>query len=313
MSRTTDASAGDVLDPGIQGMLDRWTASGMGAVFAAETATQARERDTLSRDTICPPYLVPVASIEDRELGGPGGRLPIRVIRPAESTTTATIVYFHGGGWAVGNLDSHEGHARRLARTADAVVVSVDYRLAPEHPYPAGLDDAVFAVEWVLDHPEQFGGSADDVAVAGCSSGGNLATAAAWVLGEKGRMLVAQHLNYPVTDLRIFDPKLVGWYLGAGHDELVGDPRVSPVTAPSLARMPPAVIGVGTLDSLRGDNDAFVEALRRDGVEVSYRVFPGLSHGFFGFGAFSEASDSAAEELCRETAKLLHGAAGSGE
>ena len=119
-----------------------------------------------------------VASVEERTIPGPAGDIPVRIYRP-EDPTGATVVFFHGGGWIIGDLDSHDGHARRLAATVGAVVVHVDYRLAPEHPFPAAHQDCVAAIEWAFEHVDELGGRADRIAVAGDSAGGNLAAAVA--------------------------------------------------------------------------------------------------------------------------------------
>jgi len=266
----------------------------------------ARERSREINREFYPELLFDVASVTDGAIPGPGGELRIRVQRPL-TETDATVVFFHGGSWIVGDLDSHRGDASRIAATANAVVVQVDYRLAPEHPFPAAVDDACAAVEWVAAHIGDFGGSADRLAVAGDSSGGNLAAVAAQHCRAVGIPLAAQLLVYPVTFLGDFARQLVGrQYLGDALETVGRDIRLSPAYAESFEHLAPAVVGVGAHDFLYDDNIAYAGLLRDAGVPLVLREYPTLNHGFFGNGGVSPAADAAAAELCRDLGALLH-------
>jgi acetyl esterase len=208
----------------------------------------------------------------DEAVPTPVGALPVRVLRPA-GPVTATIVYFHGGGWIVGDLDTHLAQARRLCVLASAVVVSVDYRVAPEHRFPAAFDDAVAATEWVASHPDTFGGDRPLV-VAGDGSGAQLAASVAIARRDAGQSLAAQILLHPVTDVagRYADDEINASYMSRWSGkkrstltlealaqfaqlyvdaESAADWRVSPKRAASLAGVAPAVIHTSTLDVLR--------------------------------------------------------------
>ena len=165
-----------MLDPDIARMMQAMQDNGEPPLFKDTTGPEARQRGVEIRARYYPPVLKGVARIDERSIPGPAGDIPVRVYWP-ENPTGATIVFFHGGGWIIGDLDSHDGHARRLAATVGAVVVHVEYRLAPENPFPAGYDDCLAATEWAYDHIDELGGRIDRIALAGDSAGGNLAAA----------------------------------------------------------------------------------------------------------------------------------------
>jgi acetyl esterase/lipase len=295
------------IDPQLGEIARRIEASGRFPIGFDIPGPAARARSEAIAREFYPELLFDVASVTDRVIAGPGGDLRIRVQRPL-APTDATVVFFHGGSWIVGDLDSHRGDASRICATSNAVVVQVDYRLAPEHPFPAGIDDACFAVRWVVDNIADFGGNAAKVAVAGDSSGGNLAAVAALFCRDTEIPLAAQFLLYPVTYLGDFARILVGkQYLGDALETVGRDPRLSPAYADSLAGLAPAVIGVGLHDFLYDDNIAYAAALTAAGVAVTLLQWPTLNHGFFGNGAVSVAADEAANEACVAFGALLHG------
>ena len=275
------------------------------------------------------PALIP-ASETDQALDGPGGPLPIRVLRPAGAGPGPTVVYFHGGGWMAGTIDTHLHHARRICTQAGMVVVSVGYRLAPEHPFPAAFDDAVFAAEWVAWHAGDLGGEPDAVILAGDSAGGQLAASVAIARRDAGQPVTAQLLLYPVTDVagRYADPEVNAGYMsrrtvGPGYgltvagmvtfattyvdEESAGDWRVSPMRAADLSGVAPAVIHTATLDVLRTEGNFYGDALRRAGVRVISREWPTLNHSYFGFGGVSAVADSAAAQAAEDLRELLAG------
>jgi acetyl esterase len=218
-------------------------------------------------------------------------------------------VFVHGGGWVVGGIASHDDQARRLCRDLGAVVVSVDYRLAPEHPFPAAVDDVSAVFDAVAAEATRLGGDPARLAVAGDSAGGNLAAVLALHARAHDVPLAAQLLVYPATDLGTAWPSMTEnadglfltrddavWftrrYLG-GDRSLATDPRVSPARAATLAGLAPAVVVTAGYDPIRDDGDAYAEALRAAGVCVVHRRFDALTHGFFGMTGISAACEDA--------------------
>jgi len=312
------------LDPQIEQWLIR-VRPGDVAVSVAEARVATRESNALALQQL-DPGLVP-ATETDQAIDSPAGPMPIRVLRPAGSGPKPTVVYFHGGGWVVGDLDTHLGHARRICVQADAVVISVDYRLAPEHPFPAAFDDAVFAAEWAYRNREHLGGT-DVLVVAGDSAGGQLAASVALARRDAGQPLSGQLLLYPVTDVagRYADETVNARYMsrGSSHQRfgltLEGmtafahhyvseadstDWRVSPMRAPDLAGVAPAVIHTSTLDVLRTEGNFYADRLREAGVPVIAREFPSLNHSYFGLGGISAVADAAAAQAAEDLRQLL--------
>lgn len=251
---------------------------------------------------------LPVDSITDIEIPRDGNPLPARVIRPrGQVRPVPTVVYLHGGGWAIGDLDTHEGHARRIANRVGAVVVNVDYRLAPEDPFPAGHEDAITALDWVTAHVADPGGDPGKVAVAGDSAGGNLALGAALSAAERGLDLAGQLLLYPVTNLALTTgDDVTDWYLGDRREQLVADPRVSPALSAHLGDVAPIVIGTAGHDFLDRDNAAFVETMRRLHIPHTARHYPSLPHGFFSTVSLTPVAERAADQLCEDFRAILH-------
>ncbi len=332
-----------MLDPEIAQMMQAMQDNGEPPLFKDTTGPEARQRGVEIRARYYPPVLKGVARIDERSVPGQAGDIPVRVYWP-ENPTGATIIFFHGGGWIIGDLDSHDGHARRLAATVGAVVVHVDYRLAPENPFPAGYDDCIAATEWAYDHIDELGGRIDRIALAGDSAGGNLAASVAVHCRDTGRPLAAQLLIYPAVDLAaglaVAYPKVdsTGGLAGAdvdandvnsdddgfftGQDDWVErqylgndlsltiDPRVSPMYAPSHANLAPAVIGIGHHDPLLDQNLAYAKVLDAAGVPTVLREYPDLIHGFFGMGGVSASAERAADQLCQDLRALLTDADG---
>jgi acetyl esterase len=245
---------------------------------------------------------VAVGSVEDVS----DGPVPMRVYRPS-GDALATLMYIHGGGFVIGDLDSYDYPCRVLCSRVGVTVVSVGYRLAPEHPFPAAADDAAAALEWVRGHePGPY-------VVGGDSAGGNLAAGVA-------RGTDAQLLLYPVTDMSTERPSVaenaegyfltrddMEWfnrhYLG-GDESLASDVRASPALG-DLSGLPPALIYTAEYDPLRDDGDAYAEALSAAGVKVVHRRFDGLIHGFFALGPLSQAAAAAVDQVCDDLRELL--------
>lgn len=288
------------LDPQVAALEETMAATGRFPLLDGDDALDARARGVELRRRFYPPRPYPVASVEDREIPGPAGPLGLRIQRPPVPSDVV-ILYLHGGGWVIGDLDSHQGSAARLAVSTPATVVQVDYRLAPEHPFPAAYDDVVATVEWLHQHLGTLGGRR--LVLAGDSAGGNLAAALALHCRDHDLPVEAVLLLYPATDWRTASTGLPASYLSAGQD--TADPRLSPVRAPSHEGLPPTVIGVGALDFLVEDDLAYAYALREAGVDVRLRVFPDLGHGFFSYATVSAAADRASEQLCRDLSALV--------
>lgn len=279
----------------------------------ARSGFRARSVGTRPADAV-----VPVGSVTDRTVPGGDSDLGARVYRPGGSGTFPTVVFFHGGGFVFGDLDTHDNMARTLCRTAHCVVVSVDYRLSPEHPFPAAIEDAVAATTWIAAHLAEFG---DDgtVSVAGDSAGGNLAAQVAQHLRD---VVSAQLLIYPAVDPTgsypsqienaegyLLEAATLDWF--ASHylpaEDSRSDPRIS-LLGGSLAGLAPAVIVTAEHDPLRDEGAAYAEALREAGVPVDYLCAEGLIHGFFDLGHAVPSARSRVDEVCALFATAIRSA-----
>jgi acetyl esterase len=268
-----------------------WQASTAGESI---DAMRANRRESIRLVTGMP---TPVAAVRNEHIPGPGGALPVRIYNPStEPAALPVIVYFHGGGWVLGDLDSHDNVCRALAVKTGAVVVAVDYRLAPEHPYPAAVDDAHAAVRWVADNASTIGADGMRIAVAGDSAGGNLAAAVSLLAREQGPALRAQALIYPGVDMVTMDrPSLQDFSAGLFltheriewfKDQYVPDRarRAEPLASPLLASdhhgLPPTVIVTAGFDPLRDEGEAYGKALGDAGIPVEMKRYDGVIHGF---------------------------------
>ena len=296
------------LDAAIAEMERRWKESGIPGLYEGGNGPVSRERARNIRALLYPKPKLPTGPIEAFDIPGPGGPIPVRVIRPVEAEPIGTLVYYHGGGWIVGDLESHEAHAIRLANRARVVVLNVDYRLAPEHPYPQGVEDSIAAARWAHAERARLGGAQRPLAVGGDSAGGNMAAVAALQCRDDGIALAAQLLIYAATDLSgLNDPLVMNAYFGADGAHRRSEPRASPRLWPRLAGVAPAIIGVGPYDFLYRDNLAYAQALRGAGAQVLLREFPTLNHGFFSYTAISPACAQAADLLCDDLRAQLGG------
>lgn len=263
----------------------------------------------------------------DQSADGPGGTVPVRVYRPGPERGRPLLVYLHGGGWVMGDLQMHDGTCRSLARDAGCVVVSVDYRLAPEHPHPAALDDACAALAWARAHATELGADCGRIAIGGSSAGGNLAAAVA--LRERDRTLggsaavaplAAQVLLYPLLDSTLSSGSVARY--GAGHlldrgqlrfywDAYApdlgtrADPLVSPAHAPSLAGLPPALVVTAECDPLRDEGEQYAARLRAAGVRVDLRRALGQIHGFLALLPDEPAVEALLGRVARSLTRLL--------
>ncbi len=305
------------LDPSFPPFLAVLDQGGWTPIMEGREATQARARyrdlAMLRRGEGYVPE--PVGLVEDLELDGPGGPLPVRVYTPEGEGARPVVVWLHGGGWVLGDLDTVDPVCRRVANAVGAVVVSVDYRLAPEHPHPAALDDTTAALRWAAGRwPDA------PLVVAGDSAGGGLAAGAALrARDEGGPRLAAQLLVYPALDpslgLASARENGEGLFLTAGDmrefwqayapGELARDPLVALLTAPDLADLPPAVVSTAEYDPLRDEGDAFAAQLAEAGVPVAHLTGPGLVHGYFALTEIADAARTRRQEVLASLAGLL--------
>ncbi len=310
-----------VLHPEMVALLQSLDELQLPPLFAGP-APEARERiRAVVLGAQDPAALTPVAAVDDSAVPGPAGDLPVRVYRPEADGPTPTVVFFHGGGWVVGDLDTHDEPARRICHDVGAVVMSVDYRMAPEAPFPAPFEDCLAAAQYVAKHIADFGGDPARLVVAGDSAGGNLAAAVAVACRDRALPLAAQLLIYPACDLAreypSYEENADGYFLTRsdtrdaiaryteGSDRT--DPRVSPLYTPDLGGLAPAVIAVAEHDPIRDDGAAYAAALEKAGTPVRLRPFEGLIIGFIGFTAASPAANAAMSSLCHDLTDLLSG------
>ncbi|MGH9188264.1 MAG: alpha/beta hydrolase [Acidimicrobiales bacterium] len=300
------------LDPAIRIFLDQVATLGTTPI---EDLSPGEVRDVYRLLIAADGEPEPVTAVMDLAIDGPAGEIPIRVYRPAASRAEPlpVLVWYHGGGFVIGDLDTADGGARRLANRCGALTVSVDYRLAPEHPWPVPLDDGWGALTWVAAHAGEIGGDPARLAVGGDSAGGNLATMVALRAARQGGpRLVHQLLVYPWCDLTMSLPSVGengdGYLLTAAHLRwFVGhfladrgdpkDPAVSPIfiAVDHLAGVAPATVVAAEFDPLRDENAVYAERLAEAGVPVEHRCYEGMIHGFSGLGAITPAALDAAD------------------
>lgn len=306
----------------------RETAQRMAAAFASmrngtADANQVRESLRASRK---PRRHIEVARVQNRTIPGLYGRgeIPVRIYQPLEPDRSDSgaplMVYLHGGGFVLCDLDSHDACCRRLANGIGAVVVSVEYRLAPENRYPAALDDAWAATQWVAAHGAELGGDPGRLVVAGDSAGGNLATVVCMIARDRGGPPIAfQVLIYPVVDQRrkpsasharsapgVLTMEHMRWfteqYLGPDGDRL--DVLVSPILA-DLSGLPPAHIVTGDIDPLCDEDEEYARLLQAAGVPTTVRCYPGMFHGFFNLPDDIPAAEQANADVCAVVREAL--------
>lgn len=262
-----------------------------------------------------------VGEVEDIEVPGPAGdALEARIYRPDTDAATPTLAFFHGGGFVIGSIDSHDMQTRLLCRDADVTVISFNYRLAPEHKFPGGLEDVMTAVEWSHANRDLLGGADTPFAIGGDSAGGNLsAVTAQQMQGRDDVEIDAQLLLYPVLDYAgdypsreengdgyLLTRKEMGWF-GLNYLpslDVLEDPRLSPMLG-ELGGLPPAIVVTAEFDPLRDEGNTYAEKLTAAGVPVTHRCFDGMIHGFFGWGPLSDAAALANSQICADLKSAL--------
>jgi acetyl esterase/lipase len=298
------------LDPQAQAVIELVARSGRPA-YHTLSPKDARQLflETRPASTPTPPE---IGSVRNLVAETPQGAIPLRMYRPAgvpESTRLPAYVYFHGGGWVIGDLETHDVLCRQLTAASAASVVSVDYRLAPEHKFPAAADDAWAATRWIVAHAAELGLDAGRLAVGGDSAGGNLAAVAALMARDAGGPAIRQQvLIYPVTDVMremgsyadfaegyMLTRDSMRWFIAhylRSRDD-ARDWRVSPLRVPSLAGLPPALIVTAGFDPLRDEGEMYAGRLRDAGVMVDYVCYGGMVHGFAGMGKLIDTAQRA--------------------
>ena len=322
---STEATAGTTervcavpLDPRLQAMRDQRERDNVPPLYSMSLAA-ARTADLASiRDSGGEPE--PVHEVTSLSIPGPGGDLALRVYRPASQRPLPALLYFFGGGWVLGSIDTADGVSRALANASGALVVVPGYRLAPEHPFPAAVDDCYAALCWVAGHSAEIGADPSRLAVGGDSAGGNLAAAATLLARADGLALAGQLLVYPNTDQLadderdddaddpfLFNRRSVAWYRqhylrGPGD---AASPLASPLRAESLTGLPPALVITAEYDPLRDQGEAYARRLADDGVPVDLSRYPGMAHGFFTMAGTLDASRAAIAQAAAHLMKCF--------
>jgi acetyl esterase len=287
-----------------------------------ELGTEGARAEYERTNLMCNLPVCKLREIEDRRIDGPHGSIPVRIYRPSHAPGLPACVYYHGGGFVIGGLDGYDGLCSALAERGRCVVVSVDYRLAPEHPFPAPIDDSLAAYRWVRDHADDLGIDAERIAVAGDSAGGNLATVVCQQLVEAGEVPPAyQLLIYPTTDQIgeyashhhfgegfLLTGAMMDWFTRtylSGYSDL-DDPRVSPLRFDRLDKLPPAKVITAGFDPLRDEGIAYATRLAEAGVTTVHRSFDRLIHSFITMGGLLDSAGHAVADIAHGLRDALH-------
>ena len=257
--------------------------------------------------------LLAVKRVENLMIPGPKGEIPIRLYYPSGDPPFAVLVYFHGGGWVMGDLDTHHGVCHALAKQSSCLVVSVDYRLAPEHRYPAAVEDAYAATSWVAQNTDAIQADPDRLAVGGDSAGGHLAAVVALMTRDRnGPRIDLQVLIYPITDFKFNTPSYIEnkdgymltrdlmrwfWTHFIGDEGQANDPYVSPLRAKNFSDLPQALIITAEYDPLRDEGEAYGKKLQEAGVKVTLSRYAGMIHGFIRMTAQLDHAKEAVDEI----------------
>ncbi|MGH7987848.1 MAG: alpha/beta hydrolase [Candidatus Binataceae bacterium] len=301
------------LDPQMKALLDQLAAAG-GKPFHEMTPAQAREAIEMLFHAFRSPTPPPVGKVENRNIPGPNGEIPVRIYTPEGSGPFGALLYFHGGGWVVGTLDGYDEVCRNLTRGAGCVTVSVDYRLAPEYKFPAGPEDCYAATQWVAANARTLNVDAERLAVGGDSAGGNLAAVVAQMARDRGGPRLAhQLLIYPAIDAADDTPSQreftqdgyilsradMEWFWGHYlNDKDRANPYACPSRARSLAGLPPATVIIAEIDPLRDEGVNYADALGRAGVPASVKHYKGVCHGFVSLAGAVDAGKRAIADCC---------------
>lgn len=289
-------SPDSVLHPEARRLLDKMREQGVPPYDVLGAAASRAQID----EGPDPGHYAEVGDVRDVEIASINGPVTVRIYQPTNRICTATVLYMHGGGWVIGSLRSHDYSCRRLCEAAGCTVVAVEYRLAPEYQFPAGLDDCAAALDWVATNIGDLGGEADAIVVAGDSAGGNLAAALALRVRNAGPPIALQVLIYPILEANADTPSMAANAEGYGltkrmmdwfndqycPPEQRRDPLVSPLLARDLAGLPPALIVVAGFDPLHDEGVLYARRLIDAGVPVTLSSYRGQIHGFYAMTRF---------------------------
>jgi acetyl esterase len=303
-----------VLDPDAAAVYKAFQEAGRPA-YETLTAPEAREY-YLNARFVSNPEPPELADVKPLSIAAPHGTIPARIYTPKTlrmaDGAAPCLVFYHGGGWVIGDLDSHDVVCRKLAHEGELIVISVDYRLAPEHKFPAAVDDAMSAAKWIAANAKALGIDTTRLTVGGDSAGGNLAAVVALAARDgDGPKIAGQLLIYPATDFAMKHPShsepetslllthsVIKWfcnhYLG-GAD--IDNWKASPARAATFSALPPAYVLTAGGDPLRDEGDDYAKRLKEAGVAVTYRHFAGQFHGFFTMGKLLNQANIAAGEI----------------
>jgi acetyl esterase len=300
------------LDPQAKALLDQMAASGAPPLNALPVP---EARKAMAALFAAPGTPEPVKQVEDRVVRAPGVSLPVRMYTPEGSSPFPVLVYFHGGGWVLGDRDTHDATCRSLANGAGCMVISVDYRLAPEHKFPTAAEDCYAATQWAALNVAAFGGDPQRLAVGGDSAGGNLAAAVAQMASDRGApTLTFQLLIYPVTNyafdtqsyrdnadgyLLTKDSMAWFWNLYLSNDTDGQNAYASPLRGRHLQNLPPALVITAEYDPLRDEGAAYAARLREVGVAATHSDYKGMIHGFFSMPNVLDQGKKAVAEACQ--------------
>ena len=306
------------LNPQVESYLHGLSEQGLPPLYRLQLSAA---RETYRELTVPPEPPDVVASVRERAVPGPDGDVPVRIYEPRTEGTPAPLVFFHGGGWMLGDLDTHDALCRELASESGCLVVAVDYRLAPEHPFPVAVDEAAAAVEWTADNATAFGGDPDRLGVSGTSAGATLALAACLHRRAFGGPEIAgQFLLYPIAgddfetdsyrenadgplltraDMRWFFEQ----YLRSPVD--ARNPFAVPLRADDLGDLPPATVVTAGFDPLRDDGVALAERFEAEGTPVEHRHYPAMAHGFCSLADRVDVAEAALSAVAGDVRERL--------
>ena len=304
------------LAPEIKAFLEAGAAAGLPQVW--EAPVDVIRRNTQSRPALAGP-VEPIHEVINRFIPGPTADLPIRIYRPTTNSSAPAIVYFHGGGWVLNFLDIYDASLARLANQSGATIISVNYQKAPEHPFPVPFDDCYETLLWVIAHADELNIDPQRIGVSGDSAGANLASGVAIKARDNKVKLAFQLLIYPCNDRDFttdsyiknaagygLSTQAMKWFWdqylqGDAHDS---NPYAIPMRADSFSNLAPAIIITAQYDPLVSDGEKYADLLKRDGVSVVYKEYPGMIHGFFTNMAVTPAARESIDFAASEVKKL---------
>ena len=319
----SDANSSVTLDPQVAALMQMQAAANLPPMETMPPEAVRQGFRMQSTMTAAPP--AQMASVVNQLIPGDEADLPIRIYKPITDIDglLPVLVYYHGGGWVICDLDTHDDVCRTLAAESECMVVSVDYRLAPEHPYPAAVDDSWAALLWVAENGGSIGADNQQIAVGGDSAGGNLAAVMAYMArNQGGPELALQLLVYPVVDLTNMERDsyqqfandhgltqgAMNWFkeLYVPEQQNLDDPHISPLCAADLSGLPPAIVMTAEADVLRDEGEAYAEKLKIAGNHVEHKRYNGMVHGFFSMAGVVDVGMQARKDAAQALKKFFN-------